>query len=84
MGVREDSPLIGQLDLGDVVKMVDGIDVSKMERVSELIATLNANRGKERVLTIRPTGRALSFIQHLMHRIRPRMRLRGARLRFAR
>ena len=44
VGVREDSPLVGQLELGDVVKMVNGIDVSKMEKVSELIETLNANR----------------------------------------
>ena len=61
VGVREDSPLVGQLELGDVVRMVNGIDVSKMEKVSELIDTLNANRAKERVLTIRPPRRALSL-----------------------
>ena len=61
VGVREDSPLVGQLELGDVVKMVDGIDVSKMEAVSELIETLNANRTKDRVLTIKPPRKALSL-----------------------
>merc|ERR1719230_1481918 len=61
VGVREDSPLVGQLELGDVVKMVNGVDVTKLEKVADFIEKLNENPGKERVLTIKPPRRALSL-----------------------